>query len=67
MEPQDVVVECAKMSLDLVEGTWEELHCPIVASRYYSRRPAPCQQRKQFTQQIKGEYTVKPGLSCYQK
>ena len=55
MEPQDVVVECAKMSLDLVEGTWEELHCPIVASRYYSRRQATCPQRKQFTQQIKGE------------
>ncbi|XP_064616348.1 hamartin-like [Liolophura sinensis] len=34
MEIQDIVVDCAKMSLDVIEGTWEEVRCPIVAPRY---------------------------------
>ncbi|KAK3088192.1 hypothetical protein FSP39_015981 [Pinctada imbricata] len=29
MENHDILVECAKMSLDILEGTWEELSCPI--------------------------------------
>ncbi|XP_053380721.1 hamartin-like isoform X2 [Mercenaria mercenaria] len=49
METHDVVVECNKMSLDPVEGTWEELHCPIVASRYLSDRPATNQERQRHT------------------
>lgn len=39
METHDVVVECNRMSLDPVEGTWEELHCPIIASRQMIDRP----------------------------
>ncbi|XP_060578266.1 hamartin-like [Ruditapes philippinarum] len=46
METSDVVVECNKMSLDPVEGTWEELQCPIIASRYLSDRPATNQERQ---------------------
>ncbi|KAL4219214.1 hamartin [Mactra antiquata] len=34
LESHDIVVECNKMSLDPVEGIWEELQCPIVAARY---------------------------------
>lgn len=30
MEPHDIVVNCAKMSLDLIEGTAEELRCPVI-------------------------------------
>ncbi|XP_052789916.1 hamartin-like [Mya arenaria] len=30
METHDIVVECNKMSLDPIEGTWEELQCPII-------------------------------------
>lgn len=61
MESQDVVVECAKMSLDLVEGTWEELHCPIVASRYYRRPQTACQRRNQFSPQLSDAgYSVRP-------
>lgn len=33
MEAQDVVIECAKMSLDMTEGMWEELTCPIITPR----------------------------------
>ncbi|KAK7478437.1 hypothetical protein BaRGS_00030283 [Batillaria attramentaria] len=28
LEPQDIVVSCAKLSLDPIEGSWEELHKP---------------------------------------
>lgn len=31
METQDLMIECAKLSLDLIEGTWEE--------NKYSMRP----------------------------
>ncbi|XP_060069721.1 hamartin-like [Ylistrum balloti] len=33
MEAQDVVIECAKMSLDITEGMWEELTCPVLTPR----------------------------------
>ncbi|KAL3871551.1 hypothetical protein ACJMK2_039542 [Sinanodonta woodiana] len=39
METHDVLVECAKLSLDLIEGTWEELHCPFTSLRYNSQIP----------------------------
>ena len=29
-----MIVLCAKMSLDQIEGTWEEISCPIVSSSY---------------------------------
>ena len=35
-----MVVECNKMSLDPVEGTWEELQCPIIASKQLLDRPS---------------------------
>ncbi|XP_046370130.2 hamartin-like [Haliotis rufescens] len=38
METQDVVVECTKMSLDHLEGTWEQLRCPIFAHSYQAAR-----------------------------
>lgn len=44
METHDVVVECNKMSLDPVEGTWEELQCPILTSRYLSERSGSSQE-----------------------
>nr|XP_022325080.1 hamartin-like isoform X2 [Crassostrea virginica] len=34
LEDHDVIVLCAKMSLDQIEGTWEEISCPIVSSSY---------------------------------
>ena len=52
METHDVIVECARMSLDPVEGTWEELKCPIAASRYMVGRS--------FTNQDKA---LPPGIS----
>ena len=58
-----MVAECAKMSLDLVEGTWEELHCPIVSSRYYRKRQTACKRRSQFSPQITGKNIF---LSCCQ-
>ncbi|KAK7095290.1 hypothetical protein V1264_006720 [Littorina saxatilis] len=30
VEPQDIVVNCAKLSLDPIEGTTEDLQCPII-------------------------------------
>ncbi|KAK3586967.1 hypothetical protein CHS0354_026683 [Potamilus streckersoni] len=39
METHDVLVECAKLSLDLIEGTWEELHSPFVSLQYTSHIP----------------------------
>ncbi|XP_041368930.1 hamartin-like [Gigantopelta aegis] len=39
METQDIVVDCAKLSLDSLEGTWEELHCPIFARGRYRTAP----------------------------
>ena len=30
VEPQDIVVNCAKLSLDPIEGTTEDLRCPII-------------------------------------
>lgn len=44
MDPHDVVVECNKMSLDPVEGTWEELHCPVLAGSYFSYRSSTSQE-----------------------
>lgn len=31
-----MIVLCAKMSIDQIEGTWEEMSCPIVSSSYRS-------------------------------
>ncbi|XP_033729532.1 hamartin-like isoform X2 [Pecten maximus] len=39
MEAQDVVIECAKMSLDMTEGMWEELTCPIITPRHALYQP----------------------------
>lgn len=33
-EPQDIVVSCARMSLDMIEGTWEDLRCPIMPRKF---------------------------------
>lgn len=46
METHDVVVECNKMSLDPVEGTWEELHCPVIAGRHMVGRPVANQEQR---------------------
>ncbi|XP_021365469.1 hamartin-like [Mizuhopecten yessoensis] len=40
MEAQDVVIECAKMSLDMTEGMWEELTCPILTPRHMVFQPS---------------------------
>lgn len=31
-----MIVQCAKMSIDQIEGTWEEMSCPIISSSYRS-------------------------------
>lgn len=36
LEDHDVIVQCAKMSIDQIEGTWEEMSCPIISSSYRS-------------------------------
>lgn len=36
LEDHDVIVLCAKMSIDQIEGTWEEMSCPVVSSSYRS-------------------------------
>lgn len=36
LEDHDVIVLCAKMSIDQIEGTWEEVSCPIISSSYRS-------------------------------
>lgn len=55
METHDVVVECNKMSLDPVEGTWEELQCPILTSRYMIERSGSSQE---------GHRQTVPPLAC---
>lgn len=42
LEPQDVVVSCAKMCLDVIEGVCEELRCPLISS--VVPRPPKCQE-----------------------
>nr|KAG5693169.1 hypothetical protein BaRGS_035367 [Batillaria attramentaria] len=46
LEPQDIVVSCAKLSLDPIEGSWEELRCPIIPRRLpqIEKRPLAEQQ-----------------------
>ncbi|XP_048773723.2 hamartin-like isoform X3 [Ostrea edulis] len=36
LEDHDVIVQCAKMSLDQIEGTWEEISCPVAS---FSHKP----------------------------
>lgn len=39
METHDVVAVCSNMTLDPLEGIWEELQCPIMTSRYIIETP----------------------------
>ncbi|KAJ8300717.1 hypothetical protein KUTeg_022236 [Tegillarca granosa] len=34
METQDILIECCRMSLDPVEGSWEDTHCPVLSPHY---------------------------------
>ena len=36
LEVHDIIVDCAKLSLDLTEGTSEERRCPITGSKQQS-------------------------------
>ncbi|XP_052220850.1 hamartin-like isoform X5 [Dreissena polymorpha] len=41
-ECHDIIVECNKMSLDPIEGTWEELQCPVLTNpSHFFVRPLP--------------------------
>lgn len=58
METHDVVVECNRMSLDPVEGTWEELQCPIIANRQMIDRPVANQDTSvNIAQPTAGDWT----------
>ncbi|KAK6195034.1 hypothetical protein SNE40_000552 [Patella caerulea] len=40
LETQDIVIECAKLSLDMVEGTWDDDPCPAFTKRYQAIQEA---------------------------
>jgi hypothetical protein len=64
MEIHDIVVECNKMSLDPVEGTWEELHCPIIAGRYLSDRVTTSHDRQRQRHVVQPLSCKYPIISC---
>ncbi|XP_061169862.1 hamartin-like isoform X1 [Saccostrea echinata] len=46
LEDHDVIVQCAKMSLDQIEGTWEEMSCPVASSPYKAALTAEDRSRR---------------------
>ncbi|XP_059143507.1 hamartin-like [Physella acuta] len=58
-ETQDIVVSCSKLSLDLIEGSWEDTHCPVFHSiqsvdkyRYYTQNILRLEKNKAATEPL---------------
>lgn len=54
MEAEDVLIDCAKMSLDTIEGMWEELRCPMKSPKTRHNRQSALSPLHILTPSLQG-------------